>query len=376
MNKPVVTQVPAHTNNYSKNVYTKTGIVLHWIVGSLASADKAFQDPGRKASVHYGVGKNGEIHQYVDDKYTAYHAGVSKYNQSYFGIEHEGGHLYNGERIKPSPACHESSARLVAWLCKTYNIPCDRKHIIKHSETGYATQCCGTLDIDYIVSEAIKLLNNQMAQWCIDKGVRDASAANMDAFLNKYRKDVKDAGVDPVEWWVRNGSAEIPLMYEKKINEIEALNKSVSIFKKDVDTLNATIGGLTTDRNKYKSMVEQLNPTIEMLTGERNTLKIELEGVMDELKAAKGVNTRLQQQLDNVAPKIEEFERENVYLKSKVETQKTELTNVLNALKKCKEGKKGTTMTEIFKKLQIKGHKIYRKAVAVIITLINRIKRK
>ena len=66
---------------------------------------------------------------------------------------------YNGERVKPSPACHQASIQLVAWLCKTYNIPCNRQTIIKHRETGYATECCGTLDIDYIVSEASKLLN-------------------------------------------------------------------------------------------------------------------------------------------------------------------------------------------------------------------------
>lgn len=324
MNKPTVTQVPAHTNNYSKNIYPKTGIVLHWIVGSLASADKTFQDPGRIASVQYGIGKNGEIHQYVEDKFTAYHAGVSKYNQNYFGIEHEGGHLYNGERVKPSQACHESSVKLVAWLCKMYNIPCDRKHIIKHSETGYATQCCGTLDIDYIVSEANKLLNsNPMAQWCIEKAIRDAAATNMDTFLNKYRKDVKDAGVDPVEWWVRNGSAEVPVMYEK----------------------------LIVDRNKYKAQAEGLQPTIDSLNSIIRALNIDLEGVNEALKKASHDLLVANNALDNVEPTITELKGEVAHWKSLASTNEKlyKDTNIL--LNRCREGKKGISITELIQKV-------------------------
>ena len=42
-------------------------IVVHIIVGSLTSADGHFNDPKAAVSAHYGVGKNGEIHQYVHE---------------------------------------------------------------------------------------------------------------------------------------------------------------------------------------------------------------------------------------------------------------------------------------------------------------------
>ena len=352
MDKPLVTQVPAHTNNYSKNIYPKTGIVLHWIVGSLASADKTFQDPGRIASVQYGIGKNGEIHQYIDDKYTAFHAGVSNYNQNYFGIEHEGGHLYNGERVKPSQACHESSIRLVAWLCKTYNIPCDRKHIVKHSETGYATQCCGTLDIDYIVSEASKLLNsNSMAQWCIDKAIRDAAASNMDTFLNKYRKDVKDAGVDPVEWWVRNGSAEVPAMYEKLVERIANLEL---VNKTNADTiakLNASIGGLTTDRNKYQQLSVELQAKYEGEIAEVNRLKNELESTENELKITSSKLLLSEQELDNLTPAKEQLEKKIAELEGS-NNSLVAINKILEKkLKEAQNNKKGITIAELLTKI-------------------------
>jgi hypothetical protein len=47
----------------------------------------------------------------------------------------------------------------VADICQRYNIPIDRQHIIKHSETPYATFCCGNLRIDWIVARAREIVN-------------------------------------------------------------------------------------------------------------------------------------------------------------------------------------------------------------------------
>lgn len=352
MDKPLVTQVPAHPNNYSKNIYPKTGIVLHWIVGSLASAGKTFQDPNRKASTQYGIGKDGTIHQFVEDKYTAFHAGAT-YNRSHLSIEHEGGHLYNGQRVKPSPECHKASIKLVAWLCKTYNIPCDRKHIIRHNETvGSSTECCGTLDIDYIVNEASKLLNsNPMAQWCIDKAIRDAAASNMDAFLNKYRKDVKDAGVDPVEWWVRNGSAEVPAMYEKLVERIANLEM---VNKTNADTiakLNASIGGLTTDRNKYQQLSVELQAKYEGEIAEVNRLKNELEGTQNELKIVSSKLLLSEQELDNLTPAKEQLEKRVAELEG-ANNSLVAINKILEKkLKEAQNNKKGITVAELLTKI-------------------------
>lgn len=82
--------------------FVPQAIVVHIIVGSLGSADSHFNDPQATVSAHYGVGKDGRIHQYVEEADTAYHAGIvvrpswslikPGVNPNFYtiGIEHEG----------------------------------------------------------------------------------------------------------------------------------------------------------------------------------------------------------------------------------------------------------------------------------------------
>lgn len=154
-----ITQVPAHKNNYGVGRAGKSikYIVLHWIVGRLESCDATFQNANRKASSHYGIGDN-DVHQYVQEKDTAWHASNLNMNQESIGIEHEGGWedpAGSGKRVKPSQQTHETSAQMVADIAKRYKIPLDREHVIRHNEVqGAATACCGTLDVDWIVNRA------------------------------------------------------------------------------------------------------------------------------------------------------------------------------------------------------------------------------
>ena len=62
-------------------------IVIHYIVGTLAAADTTFSDPNSGVSAHYGIGE-GEIHQFVDEANTAWHAGDWNFNLRSIGIEH------------------------------------------------------------------------------------------------------------------------------------------------------------------------------------------------------------------------------------------------------------------------------------------------
>ena len=379
MQKPNVTQVPAHTNNYSKNIYPKTGIVLHWIVGSLASADKTFQDPARIASTHYGIGKNGEIHQYVEDKYTAYHAGVGSYNRSHFGIEHEGGHLYNGVRVKPSQQCHDSSVRLVAWLCETYNIPCDRKHIIRHKETGYATECCGTLDIDYIVTEASKLLNQPPMGFNYELYVK-GSDLYMRVTEGNINQKVTVRNVTKGTSWevfcnksVGNDGGPINTGMEQALYEVNALgvvrqydarpdpcasvkteltNAQKVIASKDteINKLNGALGGMTTDRNKYADMVKELQGKYDGQIEETKRVNLELEGVKEELKKKNHDLLVLQQEADNWEPRIQELEKAEAEYKSNIRTLTT-INKMLEAkLKKATENSQGTNLSGIILK--------------------------
>lgn len=378
MDKPLVKKVPAHTNNYLKTSYPKTGIVLHWIVGSLASADKTFQDPARIASTHYGIGKNGEIHQYVEDKYTAYHAGVGSYNRSHFGIEHEGGHLYNGERVKPSPACHEASIKLVAWLCKTYNIPCDRKHIIRHKETGYATECCGTLDIDYIVTEASKLLNQPPMGFNYELYVK-GSDLYMRVLSGSINQNVTVKNITKGTSWqvfcnksVGNDGGPINTGMEQALYEVNALgvvkqfdarpdpcasvktelaNAQKVIASKDteINKLNGALGGMTTDRNKYQNLSDELQKKLDGEMAEINRLNLELEGVQVALKDESSKVTILENELNNTQPKIQELEKRVATLEAEKETLLTVKETLEKKLKESESNKGEITLSEFMK---------------------------
>ena len=141
-------------SNYSigRGGKTISKVVIHWIVGSLASADATFADGRRQASAHYGVGQD-EIHQWVKEEDTAWHCGDFPTNQESIGIEHEG-----GPDLPISDKVYAQSIELVADICKRYNIPVDRDHIKKHSEIK-ATACPGTYDMDRLISGVIAKLS-------------------------------------------------------------------------------------------------------------------------------------------------------------------------------------------------------------------------
>lgn len=124
-------------NNYRDNRPSHLeveAVVIHIIDGSLAGADATFLDNNLDVprSAHYGIGKDGRIHQYVQEKDTAFHAGVIKnptwaglktngtggfINPNYYtiGIEHEG--RANDEW---PDALYRSSAELVKDISRRY----------------------------------------------------------------------------------------------------------------------------------------------------------------------------------------------------------------------------------------------------------------
>src|SRR4051794_15928975 len=81
-------------NNYRDNRPSHLeveAVVIHLIDGSLGSADATFLDNqlDKPRSAHYAVGKRGEIHQYVLEKDTAFHAGVIL-NPTWPGLKTDG----------------------------------------------------------------------------------------------------------------------------------------------------------------------------------------------------------------------------------------------------------------------------------------------
>jgi hypothetical protein len=127
-------------------------IVIHVIVGSLLSADRWFNNPAASASAHYGVGCDGQVHQYVTETDTAFHAGVvvnpdcelvlarPHVNPNYYsiGIEHEGqpGEPWTDEQTA-------ASAALIAEIAQRWSIPIDDRHVIQHHQIRASKKCPG-----------------------------------------------------------------------------------------------------------------------------------------------------------------------------------------------------------------------------------------
>lgn len=136
-----IIQIPSPNFYTDRAGYKPEIIVLHIMDGTLAGTDSWFSMPTAKVSSHYGIGFKGEVHQYVQEKDTAwtqgYHAGATfklhkpdvNPNLYCLSIEHEGRDL---------SIIHEAqiaaSVELIKAMATKWNIPIDRDHIIGHYE--------------------------------------------------------------------------------------------------------------------------------------------------------------------------------------------------------------------------------------------------
>lgn len=92
------------------------GVVLHVMEGTLSGTDSWFRNRASQASAHFGIGKSGEVYQWVDTEDRAW--AQASGNTSWLSIEHEGN---SGESL--TEAQLNASARVIAWMHKTHGIP-------------------------------------------------------------------------------------------------------------------------------------------------------------------------------------------------------------------------------------------------------------
>ena len=166
----LIKQVPCHSDHVGgSRSRPPTHIVLHLMDGSLAGTDSWFamslqerlkrQPTAGKSSAHYGVGKTGEVHQYVPDDVIAYHAGGVDHptvellpgNPNWYsiGIEHE------GKAADELPLeLYVASARLLRMLSAKHGIPLDTNHVWLHREIYSRKTCPGKLNRDLLLAMA------------------------------------------------------------------------------------------------------------------------------------------------------------------------------------------------------------------------------
>lgn len=139
--------------NFRKDITAKRGVVFHWIVGYLASADARFVRAGQTAT-QYAVGPNA-IHQYVEDRYRAPGTGQNFANLNYISIEHEAGYQVNGTYFPGSPEMLERSAQLVAMLSRRHGWGKMVAGVNAFEHNDFvSTMCPGTLPWHWIIDRA------------------------------------------------------------------------------------------------------------------------------------------------------------------------------------------------------------------------------
>ncbi len=152
-----IIEIPSPNFSIGRRRYVPQAIVIHIMEGTLAGADSWFSNPKSKVSAHYGIGINGEIHRYVKESDTAWHAGRvhdplwplikrdaasdGYINPNYYtiGIEHEG-----FKDSEWTDSMYKSSAELIADIASRWHIPIDREHIIGHREIYSIKSCPGS----------------------------------------------------------------------------------------------------------------------------------------------------------------------------------------------------------------------------------------
>lgn len=128
--------------------YKVQAIVIHIMDGTLQGTDAWFSNPRSMVSAHYGVAKTGNVHQYVLEEDTAWHAGKVKNpkwkllkqginpNLYTIGIEFEG-----RDNEKLTTAQLVIGAWLIFKICAGWSITIDTDHIIPHNWV-YAGKIC------------------------------------------------------------------------------------------------------------------------------------------------------------------------------------------------------------------------------------------
>ena len=177
MPKPETVKVGCAATNYRKGRPGSpdkiiTAVVIHLIDGSLVGCDATFLNATLeiKRSAHYAVGKTGVIHEYVDEKDTAYHTGnvlqptwghlqkdaAGRFiNPNYYtiGVEHEG--RVNDEW---TDAMYASSASLLRYFSETFpNLAHLERgvNVVMHREIRADKACPGfKVDLDRLIAEA------------------------------------------------------------------------------------------------------------------------------------------------------------------------------------------------------------------------------
>ena len=114
-----------------------TNIVIHNTEATYDTTLKLASDPTYLAWNYTLRSSDGHVAQHLDPKDVGWHAGNWYVNGHSIGIEHEGFAATGAQWF--SEPMYRSSARLVRYLAKEYDIPLDMQHIFGHDQVPGVT---------------------------------------------------------------------------------------------------------------------------------------------------------------------------------------------------------------------------------------------
>lgn len=157
----VITDTDPNIMNSDNNRVKIDRIVIHHNAGTSDENARRtwYTSTGVGTSAHYQVTPT-KIWGCVGEESVAYHSGNYSMNQRSIGIEHLNSTVAPTWLI--AEETYKNSAKLIADICKRYNIPLDRRHIIGHREVS-ATACPGGINIDKLINMA-KAINEPQKQ--------------------------------------------------------------------------------------------------------------------------------------------------------------------------------------------------------------------
>lgn len=177
--------------------------------------------------------------------------------------------------------------------------------------------------------------------WCIPRTAYDRGKIQFQPFVEKRRRDLITAGVDTMEWLVMHGSSELPNEMERLYAMVTQLEKVVATQNTTIDKLNASIGGLTTDRNKYATMVQEVQSKLDGANEEVKRLTLEVDTITEDNRH---LNHRLleeQQASAYCEESLEPLKKEVADKDARIETLNTELDKVITAYTKLVKDRQG-----------------------------------
>jgi len=182
-------------------------ILCHTMVGTWQSANSRFNDPAAQVSAHRGICFDGIQRRWVEDEFTAYHAGDWEINLRSLGIEGEDMGKYND----PRPDVFYSMYGAVVAEMKSDHpaINLDRYHVVpglcRHGDV-HATACPDGLDTDRIIWIARRIIGGTPVTTPFDPRANPADLQFLD---DRYANKADVAGTinkmkltyDPVAAW-------------------------------------------------------------------------------------------------------------------------------------------------------------------------------